>query len=53
MLLDVLRATAQEGLFYAVNGRGRARYRKLLALASEEYASITGLAADRIRGMLL
>ncbi len=53
MLLDVLRATAQEGLSYAANDYDRARYQKLLALASEEYAAITGLDAEGIRELFL
>lgn len=36
MMLDALRATAQEGLSYTGNEYDRARYRKLLDMASEE-----------------
>jgi 8-oxo-dGTP pyrophosphatase MutT (NUDIX family) len=53
MLLDVVRATAQEGLSYAVSDYDRARYQKLLALACEQYASMTGLEAEGIREMFL
>lgn len=53
MLLDVLRATALEGLSYAVNDYDRARYQKLLALACEEYASITGAQVETIREMFI
>lgn len=53
MLLDVLRATAQEGLSYAENDYDRARYQKLLALACEEYASLTTLEVEGIREMFL
>ena len=53
MLLDILRATAQEGLSYAENPYDRARYQKLLDLASEKYASTTGLNPEAIREMFL
>ena len=53
MLLDILRATAQEGLSYTENAYDRARYQKLLDLASEKYASITGLNPEAIREMFL
>ncbi len=53
MLLDVLRATAQEGLFYTANEYDRARYQKLLDLACAKYASTTGLNADAIRDTFL
>ncbi len=53
MMLDALRATAQEGLSYAENEYDRARYRKLLGMASEEYAAITGLDAETIRQVFL
>jgi hypothetical protein len=38
-LLDALRATAQEGLFYAENPYDRERYRKLFDLACAHYAA--------------
>lgn len=53
MMLDALRATAQEGLSYAENEYDRARYRKLLGMASEEYAAITSLDAETIRQVFL
>ena len=53
MTLDALRATAQEGLSYAENEYDRARYRKLLGMASEKYAEITGLNAETIRKVFL
>jgi hypothetical protein len=53
MMLDALRATAQEGLSYTGNEYDRARYKKLLDMASEEYAAITGLDAELIREVFL
>ena len=53
MLLDILRATAQEGLSYTENPYDRARYQKLLDLATETYASVTGLNPEAIREMFL
>ncbi len=53
MLLDALRATAQEGLSYTESAYDRERYRKLLDLACAEYASITGVDADAIRDLFL
>ncbi len=53
MLLDIVRATAQEGLSYTQNDYDRARYQKLLDLACTEYASITGLNAEAIRDNFL
>lgn len=42
-LLDELRAIAQLGLNYARNEYDLERYRRLMALAAEHYAEITGL----------
>ena len=53
MLLDIMRATAVEGLSYTQNDYDRARYQKLLELASETYTSITGLNPAAIREMFL
>ena len=53
MMLDALRAIAQEGLSYTGNEYDRARYKKLLDMASEEYAAITGLDAETIREVFL
>ena len=53
MMLDALRATAQEGLSYTGNEYDRARYKKLLDMASEEYAAIAGLDAETIREVFL
>jgi 8-oxo-dGTP pyrophosphatase MutT (NUDIX family) len=53
MLLDILRATAQEGLSYTESPYDRARYQKLLDLAGKQYASITGLTPEAIREMFL
>jgi 8-oxo-dGTP pyrophosphatase MutT (NUDIX family) len=53
MLLDILRATAVEGLSYSENPYDRARYQKLLDLTSEQYASITGRPPEAIREMFL
>ncbi len=52
MMLDALRATAQEGLSYTGNEYDRAPHKKLLDMASEEYAAITGLDAETIRDFL-
>jgi 8-oxo-dGTP pyrophosphatase MutT (NUDIX family) len=48
MLLDAVRATAQEGLAFAENPYDRERYRKLFELACEQYAETTGLGAGAI-----
>ena len=53
MLLDVVRATAQEGLSYTQNDYDRERYQKLLDLACEKYASTIGLNAEAIRETFL
>lgn len=53
MLLDSLRAIAQEGLSYSQNEYDTARYEKLLELASAQYEAITGLAKEEIRDLFL
>jgi 8-oxo-dGTP pyrophosphatase MutT (NUDIX family) len=51
MLLDILRAIAQEGLSYSKNEYDTARYEKLMEIASKQYAAITGLPQEEIRQM--
>lgn len=51
--LDALRAIAQEGLSYSQNEYDTARYKKLLEIASKEYAALTGLSQEEIREMFL
>lgn len=53
MLLDSLRAIAQEGLSYSQNEYDTARYEKLLELASAQYAAITGLTKEEIHDIFL
>jgi 8-oxo-dGTP pyrophosphatase MutT (NUDIX family) len=53
VLLDALRAIAQEGLYYAENEYDRLRYHRLLDLASEQYAASTGLNVDEVRRIFL
>lgn len=47
-LLDELRAIAQLGLNYTKDAYDLERYRRLLALASDSYADITGLSGPEI-----
>ena len=53
ILLDSLRAIAQEGLSYSQNEYDTARYEKLLNLASAQYANLTGLTQDEIKTIFL
>jgi 8-oxo-dGTP pyrophosphatase MutT (NUDIX family) len=53
MLLDALRTTAQEGLFFTENPYDRERYRKLFDLACAQYAATTGLDAGAIGDLFL
>ncbi len=53
VLLDALRAIAQEGLSYSRNEYDTARYEKLLNIASKEYAAITNLSQEEIQKMFL
>ncbi len=48
-LLDTIRAIAQEGLSYSQNEYDSNRYTKLLELARNQYASITGLNITEIQ----
>jgi hypothetical protein len=48
-LLDTLRAIGQEGLSYSQNEYDTARYEKILKLASQQYAFITGIPTQEIR----
>lgn len=50
-LLDSLRAIGQEGLSYSKNDHDTARYKKLLELASQQYAQVTGLPTDEIQAI--
>lgn len=53
ILLDTLRAIAQEGLSYSQNEYDTARYKKLLEIASKEYSAINGLPQEEIKEMFL
>jgi ADP-ribose pyrophosphatase YjhB (NUDIX family) len=48
-LLDEVRAIARTGLHYSENPFDRARYERLLELASEEYAARSSLSAAEVR----
>jgi 8-oxo-dGTP pyrophosphatase MutT (NUDIX family) len=49
MLLDELRAIAQLGLNYSQDHYDRERYERLMRLAGQEYAGITGLTDDVVK----
>lgn len=53
ILLDALRAIAQEGLSYSQNEYDKARYDKLLKIASQEYAAVTGMPQKEIKEIFL
>jgi ADP-ribose pyrophosphatase YjhB (NUDIX family) len=52
-LLDEIRAIARSGLHYAENPFDRARCERLLEIAAQGYADITGLASDAVRARFL
>jgi 8-oxo-dGTP pyrophosphatase MutT (NUDIX family) len=49
VLLDVVRAVAQEGLSYPDNEYDTARYKKLMEVASQQYAGLTGLSEAEVK----
>lgn len=53
LLLDKLRAIAQEGLYYSQNEYDTSRYQKLLELSSAEYETATGISKKDIMEMFL
>ena len=52
-LLDEVRAIARTGLHYAENPFDRARYERLLEIAAQGYADVTGLESDVVRARFL
>lgn len=52
MLLESIRAIAQEGLSFSDSEYDTARYEKLLELAGKQYEAITGIAKEEIREKL-
>lgn len=52
-LLDTLRAMAQEGLSYSQNEYDKARYEKLLALATTEYETALGIPREEAKALFL
>ncbi|MFM2303225.1 MAG: hypothetical protein RLZZ135_632 [Cyanobacteriota bacterium] len=50
-VLEEIRAIAQLGLNYTSEVYDRERYERLLAIACGEYASLSGLAPDKISGL--
>ena len=48
-LLDELRSIAQLGLNYSKNEHDLLRYHRLLEIASDNYAEITGLPSEEIK----
>ena len=52
-LLDEIRAIARSGLHYAENPFDRARCERLLEIAAQGYADVTGLESDVVRARFL
>jgi hypothetical protein len=53
VLLDVVRAIAQEGLSYSENEYDVARYEKLMEAACKQYSDLTGLSPKMARETFL